>query len=344
MPTTMLRKVLPKRLKTFIKEAIRREVETHLTLIPRDAGIDLGTIRQEVETHQAAILRAAGIDLETIRRDVETGLRDRGYVEAIWPHQPGSRCYMIPKTPEKTPEKCLHHESSSLPIPPKDLWLGYGQTVEEFLALGEEHIRAMREMLEQKGSPIESAGRIMEFGCATGRMIRWLHDLSDSCEIWGTDISSGWITWCKQYLSPPFHFATTTTSPHLPFEDRYFGLIYVGSVFTHIDDLADAWFMELRRTLRPGGRLYITVHDQVTIEKLKEWPQDNWLVRFLHSCPEYEQYCRSDFGMFTIGRSVGSQVFYDVDYLSQRLKPFFRTLAVKVGAYGQQTGILFERL
>ncbi len=172
MPTTILRKVLPKRLKAFIKEAIRREVETHLTLIPRDAGIDL----------------------ETIRRDVETGLRDRGYVEAIWPHQPGSRCYMIPKTPEKTPEKCFHHESSSLPIPPKDLWLGYSQTVEGFLALGEEHIRAMREMLEQTGAPIESAGRITEFGCATGRMIRWLHDLSDSCEIWGTDISSGWIT------------------------------------------------------------------------------------------------------------------------------------------------------
>ncbi len=102
--------------------------------------------------------------------------------------------------------------------------------------------------------------------------------------------------------------------------------------------------MELRRTLRPGGRLYITVHDRVTIERMKEWHQDNWLVRFLHSCPEYEQYCRSDFGMFTIGRSVGSQVFYDVDYLSQRLKPFFRTLAVNVGAYGHQTGILFERL
>lgn len=129
MPTTMLRKVLPKRLKAFIKEAIRREVETHLTLIPRDSGIDL----------------------ETIRRDVETGLRDRGYVEAIWPHQPGSRCYMIPKTPEKTPEKCLHHESSSLPIPPKDLWLGYGQTVEQFLALGEENIRAMRDARAERG-------------------------------------------------------------------------------------------------------------------------------------------------------------------------------------------------
>ena len=48
--------------------------------------------------------------------------------------------------------------------------------------------------------------------------------------------------------------------------------------------------------------------------------------------------------MFTIGRSVTSQVFYDVDYLSQRLEPFFRTLAVSVGAYGHQTGILFERL
>jgi ubiquinone/menaquinone biosynthesis C-methylase UbiE len=220
--------------------------------------------------------------------------------------------------------------------------LGYGGSVEQYLALGDEHTRAMREMLNRTGSSLESAGRIMDFGCATGRMIRWLHDVSHSCEIWATDICSDYIMWCKQYLSPPFHFATTTTSPHLPFEDRYFGLIYAGSVFTHIDDLAETWFMELRRVLRPGGKLFITVH-RGTIAKFQKSP-DWWLTRFLRSCPEYEGYCRSGFGMFTVGRSISAQVFFDVDYLCRRLEPFFQRLAVGVGAHGHQSGVLLERV
>jgi ubiquinone/menaquinone biosynthesis C-methylase UbiE len=318
MSTTMLRKILPRRLKALIRETIRREVENKLV--------------------------APGPALDALRREIESGLNAKGYVEAIWPNQPGSHSYMILKHAERSAENCLFHESSPLPVPPKDLWLGYGDTVESFLAQGETHVGVMRRLIEETGSSIRSAGRIMEWGCAAGRMIRWLHDVTDTCEVWGTDICSHWITWCKQHLSPPFHFATTTTSPHLPFEDRYFGLIYAGSVFTHIDDLADAWFLELRRVLRPGGRLYITVHDQTTIEKAKSWGDEFWLRGFLDSDPNYARYSRSDFGMFTIGRSMKSQVFYDVDYLCRTLEPFFKKLAVSVGAYVHQTGVLFERV
>ncbi len=56
------------------------------------------------------------------------------------------------------------------------------------------------------------------------------------------------------------------------------------------------------------------------------------------------EYARSDFGMFTIGRALDSQVFYDVDYLSRKLSPFFRTLSVGIAAHGHQTAIVLERL
>jgi SAM-dependent methyltransferase len=322
MASTVLRKMLPRRVKSLIRRTIRSEVEAHLAALPCDASIDK----------------------EVVLRDVESSLRAKGFAEVFLPNRTGSSSYMLPKVPETTPEHCCFHESSPLPIPPKDLWIGYGDSVETFLAGGRVHIEAMRRIIAETGGSVESAGRILDFGCATGRMIRWLHDLSDSCEIWGTDINSLWLHWCKQYLSPPFHFAVSPTVPHLPFEDRYFGLIYAGSVFTHIDDLADAWFLELRRILRPGGRLFITVHDQVTIEKAEEWSDDHWLLRFLHSCPEYAAYSRSNFGMFTVGRGMFSQVFYDVDYLTRKLGPFFKTLDVSVGAHGHQTAILFERL
>jgi SAM-dependent methyltransferase len=50
-------------------------------------------------------------------------------------------------------------------------------------------------------------------------------------------------------------------NPPLPFEDASFDLVYSISVFTHLDEeMQDAWLNELKRVLRPGGILIITVH------------------------------------------------------------------------------------
>ena len=97
-------------------------------------------------------------------------------------------------------------------------------------------------------------------------MIRWLAPQAEETEIWGVDINARHIVWCQENLTPPFNFATVTIEPHLPFKDEYFDLIYCGSVFTHIDDLAYAWLLELKRIMRPGGMAYITVHDKHTAD------------------------------------------------------------------------------
>jgi ubiquinone/menaquinone biosynthesis C-methylase UbiE len=111
----------------------------------------------------------------------------------------------------------------------------------------------MKKILGSVGFRIQDGNRVLDLGCASGRMIRWLNDFAEQCKIWGVDISAEHIIWCQQRLSPPFNFATITTAPHLPFEDRYFDLIFAGSVFTHIADLADAWLLELKRIVKPGG-------------------------------------------------------------------------------------------
>ena len=76
----------------------------------------------------------------------------------------------------------------------------------------------------------------------------------------------------------PCHFASPRRRqrPICPFEDNYFDLVYGISVFTHISDLADAWFLELLRVLRPGGHAYLTIHDEHTVELLLgEYRDDN---------------------------------------------------------------------
>ena len=176
-------------------------------------------------------------------------------------------------------------------------------------------------------------------------MLRWLTEFAGHGEVWGTDVSAEHIVWCSQHLAPPFHFLVNTTLPHLPFEDRYFDVVYAGSVFTHIDDLAQAWFLELRRVLRPGGKLYVTIHDRHSIHLLTHalpWREVPFAA-FLRHNQDYAEFAPTNFAMFTLGRSTESQVFYDVESLCERLHGLFKVLSVTEEAYGYQTAVLLEK-
>lgn len=260
--------------------------------------------------------------------------------ERYFSYRPEARCYAISADADTQSQR---HSDSPLPIPPPELLGGYSANPQRYLETGARDIEAIRVLTADHGLPLEEAGRILDFGCATGRMIRVLHDLAMEQEIWGTDIDANRIVWCQQNLSPPFHFATTTTDPHLPFEDRYFGFIFAGSVFTHMDDLADAWFLELRRVLRPGGRLYITICDRHSIQLLDGKYKDHAFGRWLRNYPEYATFSHSTFGKIVMERSLDSQVFYDLNYLTEHLEPFFKKVAVQEEAYAFQTGVLLER-
>jgi SAM-dependent methyltransferase len=257
-----------------------------------------------------------------------------------FPYMPDASCYLLPKV------RTGASSGAAAPVPPKETWISekYGKTTDEYLVSGRRDTQEMLDIVVRGGAPVEALGHILEFGCGDGRMIRWLAHLTGDREIWGTDIDAGRVFWCKQNLSPPFRFITTTTMPHLPFEDRYFGFVYAGSVFTHIDDLADAWIAELRRILRPGGRLFMTIHLRNDIALLDGRYRDSGLSRLLRKHPEYERYTRSDFDMFTIGRSSESYVFYDLDYLRKSLEPLFRILSVTQEVRLYQNALLLERV
>lgn len=273
------------------------------------------------------------------------------------PHLPENNSYTLPAYPAAGEPRT----TSRFPVPPSSMWVAYGTSDQEYLESGRVDIANMRRIFEQAGSRIETAERILEFGCAAGRCVRWLDDLAVSREIWGVDTWASAILWCKEQLSPPFHFATTSVSPHLPFEDRYFDVIYAGSVFTHIDDMTDAWFLELRRILRPGGKLYFTLMDRRTVAVLEgqrtteelelyykyvggkdRW--DRYMEGDLRSSPEYQIFKRQQAYMMTISRSTIRRVMWDAEALCKRQEPFYRMLSVTEKAYGFQTAVLWERV
>lgn len=250
--------------------------------------------------------------------------------------------------------------SDGLNVPPRSHWLGYGSDfgdkgTEWYLSKGKRDTDRMLEISAARDFALPRGSRILDIGCAAGRMIRHLKPLAEVCEIWGVDVDAPLINWCKGNLAPPFHFATTTTIPHLPFEDAYFDLIYTGSVFTHIDDLADAWLLELRRVLSPGGRLYVTIHDRHTIDLLTAGyhydltgyftdPDDveTRLTNLLVADPTYQAE-KDTFGMLVIGRDYASQVFYDIDYFCKTVSGVFDVISVTEEAYGHQTAVLLEK-
>ena len=253
------------------------------------------------------------------------------------PYMGNAACYAIPKQPEECQRCC-----SGLPIPPKPLWVGYGDTVEGYLASGQQDVDTMLRAVQESGVGSLEGCRILDLGCAGGRMIRHLKQQAESGEVWGTDISAECIYWCKQHLSPPFRFATTTTIPHLPFEDGYFDLVYCGSVFTHIDDLAEAWLLEIRRVLAPSGRFFFTIHDEHTSALLDGPRSDHLLFKDTTSNEIYNER-KNDAAMLVVGRGSGSQVFYDRDYFCRHLKPLYEIHRVIEEAYGYQTGILVSK-
>lgn len=231
------------------------------------------------------------------------------------------------------------------PVPPRNQWISekYGKTPQEYLASGKRDLQDMEDVLAQAGFSLADLGNILDFGCGDGRVIRWLERLAGTREVWGVDIHAGRILWCKQHLDPALRFLTTTMVPHLPFEDHHFGFVFAGSVFTHIDDLADAWIAELRRILRPGGKLFMTVHLRRDIELLHGKYRDSELARGLRTHPEYEEFVNAEFDLFTIGRSAESSVFYDLDFLRRAIEPLFRIVSVTPEIRLYQNALLLER-
>lgn len=269
-------------------------------------------------------------------------LRQRIRPAIYYPYQIEQGFYIVPKSASGDCE-CDH---AGLPIPPRDLWAGYGQETEEYLSWGKTDIDKMTEILHSNGFFLKSGNRILELGCAAGRMLRWLVSLAEECEIWGLDVNEAFIIWCQQNLSPPFNFATVTTIPCLPFEDGYFDLIFCGSVFTHIDAHADAWLLELRRILRPGGRMYVTVADKHTIDLfLNRGGVGKEVVEMLLELDRKTNILGSEYNMFSIRPgSPASQVFYDIDYVCKRWERILKLISVTQEAYGgSQTAILLEK-
>jgi len=153
------------------------------------------------------------------------------------------------------------------PLPPRRLMVRVAGTADPdwFLRSGRAAYDAIAEHVQLDG--VES---VLDFGCGCGRVTRYWADFEGAVS--GSDMSAEAIDWCRDHL-PFASFLENRLAPPVDFDDGTFDLVYALSVFTHLTaDLQLAWRDELRRVLRPGGRLLVTTHGRSYVPRLE--PQE----------------------------------------------------------------------
>jgi len=295
--------------------------------------------------------RGGAVVVERMRRHLPAVASELMQYSQFWPHEGAQDAYSRPISIGPS----VHDDRYRFPIPPKELWASYCTSAESFAASGEQDVQKMSTLLADSGFRLPEAQRIVELGCAGGRMLRWIPEVAPDAELWGTDIWSTAIMWCQENLSPPAHFVTNTMSPHLSFADQSVDLVYCGSVFTHVDDLAEAWFLELHRIIRPGGRLYFSINDRHSAEIITSggrpeyWERtggrENWdaFATQLREREEFRRFMSGDAYMFTMGRSMIAHVMWDPEVLAERLSYGWTAQPVIHEAYGHQSVMILER-
>lgn len=178
----------------------------------------------------------------------------------------------------------------------------------------------IREILRKNGYDIASFGSILDFGCGCGRVMRQWKSL-EGPRLYGSDYNPYLIGWCGKSL-PFAEFSVNSLRSGLPYEEGKFDFVYVISVFTHLDDsLQGFWMDEMRRVIRPGGLMYLTLHGESYLGGLG--PDDR--RRFENG------------GLVVVGDSFSGSnscaVFHPADYVRNKLARGFEIVEfVPMGA------------
>jgi len=157
-------------------------------------------------------------------------------------------------------------------IPPALLRYRVGESLstESFLRIGESCANYIDQQAQAMGMSLNTVERVLDFGCGCGRTLRWLMERHPATQFYGSDVDADAIGWCSSNLCDGV-FLNNKPEPPLAFATEFFDVVYCLSVFTHLDEqMQDLWLTELKRILKPGGIVILTVHGERAAASLDE--------------------------------------------------------------------------
>ncbi len=229
-------------------------------------------------------------------------------------------------------------EGHRIPFPPTEL-MQYGESASAHAFSGKRDFDIMYPALQNAGF---QGGRVLDYSCSNGRVLRCFDLIERVDEAWGVDIDASRIAWCIKHFPDKFHFANITIQPHFPFSDGYFDLVYGHSIFTHLDDLHTAWVQECRRVVRIGGLVYFTFLNEDGLKK--SIVSQTFIGKTAAADPRYRAF-EADAGDVAYHYS-GGILFTTMKkkYIDRLFRTFFQPVNAIEDAMVHQTGYIFRRI
>ncbi|MGI9518677.1 MAG: class I SAM-dependent methyltransferase [Pirellulaceae bacterium] len=194
------------------------------------------------------------------------------------------------------------------------------------------------------------ARSVLDFGCASGRVVRHFCLQSDIPEVWGSDINRRHIRWLCQFMPPRLKPLFNSSMPSLALPDESMDIISAFSVFTHIDTFETSWLAELRRVLRPGGLCYLTVHNEDTWFAMRELDDSNRLIKSMlntgrFSMDQLQHSMPADRLVYRFSQTgpYRSQVFHSNDYLQRVWGRYFDIQEIVPRYHSRQSVVLMTK-
>lgn len=139
-----------------------------------------------------------------------------------------------------------------------------------FVETGQAAANILGSELERRLGSLNGA-RILDFGAGSGRIAIPLSKDFPDMRLHCTDVDAEAIDYLSQNAPSNLECSVGSYMPPLSFENDQFDAMYAVSVWSHFPhDLAISWLEEVRRVVRPGGILLISV---AGINVLKHWQE-----------------------------------------------------------------------